>query len=95
MPIIAPSLSPYNGSPEQNGQSMKRTLEGMAKAGEPLLREALDAIRAHQTAQDNGASPETIERLRVLADSLYHAVVDFQVLEAGSLSESISLISRH
>ncbi|AGN83107.1 MULTISPECIES: hypothetical protein [Pseudomonas] len=68
---------------------MKRTLEGMAKAGEPLLREALDAIRAHQAAQDNGASPETIERLRVLADSVYHAVVDFQVLEAGSLSESI------
>lgn len=28
-------------------------------------------------------------RFRVLADSLYHAVVDSQVLEAGSLSESI------
>ena len=68
---------------------MKRTLEGMAKAGEPLLREALDAIKAHQAAQDSGAATETIERLRVLADSLYHAVVDFQLLEAGSLSESI------
>ena len=67
---ITPSLSPYNGSTEHNGQSMKRTLGGMAKAGEPLLREALDAIRAHQTAQDNGASPDTIEWLRVLADSL-------------------------
>lgn len=89
MPAIRPSLSPYDGSTEQNGQSMKRTLEGMAKSGEPLLREALDAIRAHQAAQDNGASPETIERLRVLADSVYHAVVDFQVLEAGSLPESI------
>jgi len=44
---------------------MKRTLEGMAKAGEPLLRDALDAIWAHQAAQDSGASPETIERLRV------------------------------
>lgn len=68
---------------------MKRTLEGMAKAGEPLLRDALDAIRSHQAAQDSGASPETIERLRVLADSLYHAVVDFQLLEAGNLPESI------
>ena len=68
---------------------MKRTLKGLARAGEPLLREALDAIRAHQAAQDSGASPETIERLRVLADSLYHAVVDFQLLQAGSLSESI------
>jgi len=68
---------------------MKRTLEGMAKAGEPRLREALDAIRAYQAAQDSGASSETIERLRVLADSLFHAVVDFQLLQAGSLSESI------
>ncbi|MBH3376059.1 hypothetical protein AAH995_17575 [Pseudomonas putida] len=68
---------------------MKRTLEGTAKAGEPLLREALVAIRAHQHAQDSGASRETVERLRVLADFLYHAVVDFQLLEAGSPSESI------
>ncbi|MOA12937.1 hypothetical protein D3C78_1329620 [compost metagenome] len=68
---------------------MKRTFEGMAKAGEPLLREALDAIRAHQDAQDSGATPEIVERHRVLADSLYHAVVDFQLLEAGSQSESI------
>ncbi len=89
MPVITPSLSLYDGSTEQNGRSMERTLEGMAKAGEPLLREALDAMRAHQAGQDNGASPETIERLRVLADSVYYAVVDFQVLEAGSLSESI------
>lgn len=71
MSVITPSLSPYNGLTEQNGQGMKRTLEGMAKVGEPLLRESLGAIRAHQDAQDSGASPETIERLRVLADSLY------------------------
>lgn len=68
---------------------MKRSLEGMAKAGEPLLREALEAIRAHQNAQDSGAPPYELERLKLLADSLYHAVVDFQLLEAGSLSESI------
>lgn len=68
---------------------MKRTLEGMAKAGEPLLREALEAIRAHQKAQDSGAPPDELERLRLLADSLYQAVADFQLLEAGSLSESI------
>lgn len=68
---------------------MKRTLEGMAKAGEPLLREALEAIRAHRNAQDGGASPEEVERLRLLADSLYQAAADFQLLEAGSLAESI------
>lgn len=68
---------------------MKRTLQGMAKAGEPLLREALEAIRAHQRAQDEGASQETVERLGLLADSLYHAVVDFQLLEGGELPDSI------
>lgn len=35
------------------------------------------------------APPEEVERLRLLADSLYHAVVDFQLLEAGSLPGSI------
>ncbi|KIY42337.1 MULTISPECIES: hypothetical protein [Pseudomonas] len=67
---------------------MKRTLEGMAKAGEPLLREALAAIRAHREAEEGGAPVEVIERLKLLADSLYHAVVDFQLLETGSLPES-------
>lgn len=68
---------------------MKRTLEGMAKAGEPLLREALEAVRAYQRAQDEAASQETVERLSFLADSLYHAVVDFQLLEGGELPDSV------
>lgn len=68
---------------------MKRTLEGMAKAGELLLREALEAIRAHRDAEDGGAPVEVIERLKVLADSLYNAAVDFQLLETGNLPQSI------
>lgn len=68
---------------------MKRTLEGMAMAGEPLLREALEAIRAHRDAVAGGAPWEEVHRLRMLADSLYHAVVDYQLLEAGPLPESI------
>ncbi|MGE7990307.1 hypothetical protein ACQKPE_04500 [Pseudomonas sp. NPDC089554] len=69
---------------------MKRTIEGMANAGESLLREALEAIRAHRTAQDEGASPEMVERLRLLADSLYDAVVNFQLLEAGKLPYTVN-----
>ena len=68
---------------------MKRTLEGMAKAGDPLLREALEAIREHRNAQEGGAPPEEVERLRLLADSLLHEVADYQFLEAGCFSESI------
>ncbi|WP_282362126.1 hypothetical protein [Pseudomonas sp. PS01300] len=68
---------------------MKRTLEDMTKAGEPLMREALEAIRAHRDAMAGGAPREEVERLRLLADSLYHALMDFQLLEAGQLPEPI------
>ncbi|WP_369987816.1 hypothetical protein [Pseudomonas xanthosomatis] len=68
---------------------MKRTLEGMVRAGEPLLREALEAIRAYHAAQDDGKPPELVESLRIAADCLYRAVVDFQLLEVGKLHDSI------
>lgn len=68
---------------------MKRTLEGMALAGEPLLREALEAIRAHRDAEAGGAPWEEVARLQMLADSLYEAVVDFQLLVSGDLPDAI------
>ena len=68
---------------------MKRTLEGLAKAGEPLLREALEAVKAHRVAQDGGASEEELEQLKLKADFLYYAAIDFQLLETGSLPESV------
>lgn len=69
---------------------MKRTLKGMTDADKPLLLEVLEAIRAHQRAQDGGATPETVVRLSLLADSLFHAVAEFQLLENGSMPESIT-----
>lgn len=57
----------------------KRTLIGMAQAGEPLLKEALDALRAFQEAQDAGKPAEEIERLHLLAESLFQAVCDYQL----------------
>lgn len=68
---------------------MKRTLEGMALAGEPLLQQALEAIRAHRKAVERGAPEDEIDRLRLMADSLFQTVVDYQLLKAGGLSESI------
>ncbi len=62
---------------------MKRTFEGIALAGEPLLRQALEAIRALRAAEENGASFEEVERLRLLADSLYNAAIDYQLVAAG------------
>lgn len=68
---------------------MKRTLLGMAKAGEPLLQQALEAIRAHNDALANGLPAEEIERLRLEADHLYQTVIDYQLHSAGILGESV------
>lgn len=59
---------------------MKRSIEGLAEGGELLLRKTREAIMAHRDAHDGEALPEVVERLRLLADSLFHAVVDFQLL---------------
>lgn len=57
----------------------KRTLIGMVEAGEPLIQQAIDAMREYHQAQDNGAPPAEIERLRLLAESLFLMVSDYQL----------------
>ncbi|MBA6145511.1 hypothetical protein EGJ22_24715 [Pseudomonas sp. p99-361] len=67
---------------------MKRTILGMAEAGEPLLQQALEAIRAHQKAVDEGRPADEVARLRLEADHLYQTVIDYQLLKAGSLGQT-------
>ncbi|WGV21949.1 hypothetical protein QIY50_07045 [Pseudomonas putida] len=57
----------------------KRTFIGMVEAGEPLIQQAIDALRAYHEAQDRGASPEEVERLHLLAESLFQVVSDYQL----------------
>lgn len=57
----------------------KRTFIGMVEAGEPLIQQAVDAMREYHQAQDRGAPSEEIERLRVLAESLFQVVSDYQL----------------
>lgn len=57
----------------------KRTFIGMVEAGEPLIQQAIDALREYHQAQDRGAPAEEIERLRVLAESLFQVVSDYQL----------------
>jgi hypothetical protein len=57
----------------------KRTFIGMVEAGEPLIQQAIDAMRLYHEAQDYGAPSEEIERLRLLAESLFQAVSDYQL----------------
>nr|WP_110996053.1 hypothetical protein [Pseudomonas sichuanensis] len=58
---------------------MKRTIAGLALAGEALIRDAIGAQRRYQEAQDAGAPPHVVERLRLLAASLHQAVTDYQL----------------
>lgn len=57
----------------------KRTFIGMVEAGEPLIQQAVDAMREYHQARDHGAPPEAVERLRLLAESLFQAVSDYQL----------------
>ncbi|WP_411913803.1 hypothetical protein [Pseudomonas sp. BEA3.1] len=67
---------------------MKRTILGMAEAG-PLLRQALQAIRDHQQAVDDGQPADVVERLRIEAEHLYQTVIDYQLHKAGTLDEAL------
>lgn len=57
----------------------KRTFIGMVEAGEPLIQQAIDAMREYHQAKDCGAPAEEVERLRLLAESLFQAVSDYQL----------------
>lgn len=65
---------------------MKRTILEMIEAGEPLLQQAIEAMRHHREAEAAGKSPAEVQRLRLLADSLYQAVTDYhpQAIADGS-----------
>lgn len=62
---------------------MKRTIEGMIEGGEPLIQEAIAALRRYYRAQSDGEVPEQVERLRLIAESAYQAVTDYQLYALG------------
>jgi len=67
----------------------KRTFIGMVDAGERLIQQAIDAMREYHQAENRNAPPEEAERLRLLADSLYQAVLDYQLIQAGRAPATI------
>ena len=73
----------------RSGTVDKRSFIGMIEAGEPLIQQAIDAMREYHQAQDRGALLEEVERLRLLADSLYQAVIDYQLIQAGRAPATI------
>lgn len=61
----------------------------MAEAGEPLIRQALQAIRDYQQAVDEGHPADMVERLRIEAEHLYQTVTDYQLHKAGTLRQPV------
>lgn len=61
----------------------------MAEAGEPLLPQAVQAIRAHRQAVDGGQPADELERLRFEADHLNQAVIDVQLLKASRFGQTL------
>ncbi|CAK9889226.1 hypothetical protein [Pseudomonas fluorescens] len=62
---------------------MKKTLEGVVEAGEPLIRQAIDAQRRYHAVQDADQPEKEVERLRLEAESLYQAVTEYQLRSLG------------
>jgi hypothetical protein len=58
----------------------------MTEAGEPLMEQAIDAMRRYHESQASGSSAEEVERLRLIAESLFQAVTDYQLRDLGGPS---------
>lgn len=67
---------------------MKRTIQGLAEAGDQLIQQAIDATRKYHEAKDMGAPAAEVERLKLLADSLYQAVTEFQLKSRGDAGDT-------
>ncbi|MDF0731003.1 hypothetical protein P0Y43_09735 [Pseudomonas entomophila] len=55
----------------------------MIEVGEPLMHEAIAALRRYHEAQAAGEAADQVERLRVIAESAYQAVTDYQLYALG------------
>lgn len=66
---------------------MERPVREIAEFGGLRLREALEAIKAHRDAKDGGAPRQEVERLRLLAEELYEAVIEYRLMLSGNLSD--------
>ncbi|MDD2048328.1 hypothetical protein [Pseudomonas putida] len=54
-------------------------LDEKIAAGEPLMLQAMDAIRQYHEARDSLTPAEEVERLRLKAASLFEAIQEYQL----------------
>lgn len=68
---------------------VKRAFIGICEAREPLMRQAFEAIRQLHEGEVAGLPAHEVRRLRLLADSLYQAVIDYQLVKTGCFPSAI------
>ena len=61
-------------------------LQEKMAAGEPLMEQAMDAMRRYHEARDSLTPAEEVDRLRLEAESLLQAVCDYQQTALGGLA---------
>ncbi len=59
------------------------TLDDKIKTGEPLMQQAMDAMRRYHEARDSLTAAEEVERLRLEAEALMQAVSEYQQAALG------------
>lgn len=65
------------------------SLKDMIEAGEPLMQEALAALRRYHEAENANASLEEVERLRLEAERLFTQVSSYQLKSMGTLRHTL------
>ena len=55
------------------------------EAGEPLIKQSMEALKRYLEARDDGAPAEEVERLRLHSESLAQAVSDYQLRTVSKL----------
>lgn len=68
---------------------MKLSIEGMIEAGEPLMQQAIDAMRRYHQAQDEARPAAEVEKLRQEAEFLFQAVNDYAQRALGGSSVTL------
>lgn len=62
---------------------MKRDVTKALLPDHQAFCDAMEALKCYQEAKDFGAPPEEIERLKILAESLFQATNDYQLQVLG------------
>lgn len=63
---------------------MKGTLQEWMAAGEPLMKQAMDALRLYHEAQAASRPSEEVEHLRLKAEALFKEMNDFMFTAFGN-----------